>query len=822
MTVIRTLVNRTNGQPLARGKYFLLLCFILFTHAISAQVTVRGVINDSAHHPLNFATIMVKDDSDIVANAITDNTGHYQFAVKPGVTYSFEVSHLGMGNYRVPVTIIIDTIINFSLAIASKELKEIVVDGKSAFERNGDRFIFLPNKSMATGASGMDLMQHVPLLMLDQRSGAFFIIGKANTVVYINNKKIQFPAQMIIQYLQALPAENIKSVEIITNPGAEFNAATSSGVININIKRMLDEGWQGSVAAETQQGLYNKSDLNGLVNYRKGKVGLQLTPSFSTNYNYTTNTSKLVYKDGKENDIQNRSYRRYNVYGTGVTLDYDINNHNSLSYQGWISGVKGNSNSSSYTNYSTAGISTVDSIQRLSTRGDDKYLYNFGNLNYHHTFNENGDNYLDANIDYNQFTQKQYSNWRIDDIDTSSGKALGTVGAYKTSLPQLFFNLSERLEFAITLPADIKLLTGAQYSATSVDNKMHYYTMKGETYINDDSQTEYYNYNEKYVAGFFSLGKNFKKLQAKAGLRLEGTNYTSEARLAGQRSDSNYLNLFPNAVIGYSLNNDHQFSISYSRKINRPNAEILFPGRSYISENYFSQNNPFLKPSQCGNIEFSYVLKSKYVLNVTYSTIQNDFSNFILRATEDGVSKLKRTYVNYGNVDKLNIVISFHDYMVKNIWELYLTPSYTNIRYKSTTSIVPIGLTNQSFDILIDNYLYISKKKMWTGYVTFGYNSPYKSISGDRLNERTSLDLSVKKVINQFSVYLAVYDVFNGGSIQKYDLYKNAILTQNSISANVYNRSIKIKVRYSFGNRYLRKNRDRNTANEDLRKRIGG
>lgn len=812
MIIVRKLLDLIKGGPLIRRKSLMLLSGILFTNNIFAQVTVRGLISDTAHHPLNFAAIIVKGDSGVVANAMTDSMGQYQCVVQPGYTYNFSVTHLGSGNYHHSFTIIHDTIINFMLDVTARELKEIVVDGKISFERRADRFIFLPNKNMAAGASGIDLMKHVPLIMFDQRSNALSIIGKANTVVYINNKKVQLPAQMIAQYLQALPAENIKNVEIITNPGTEYNASTSGGVININIKRMLDEGWQGNIAAETQQGPFNKSDLNGLLNYRKGKIGLQLTPSFSSNYNYTTSNSTMVYTNGQQNDFKNRAYRRYMVYGTGLILDYDLDNHNTFSYQGWISGVTGNSDATTLTSYNK-----TEAFQQLIANGKDRYLYNFGNLNYRHTFNENGETYLDANIDYNQFTQKQDNNWKIDNIDITSGNSIGKVGDYKSYLPQDFFNLSERLEFVTTLPAGIKLITGAQYSATTINNKMNYYTRQGDAYLNDATQTEYYNYNEKYVAGFLSLGKGFGKLQTKAGLRLEGTNYTTIAHFAGQQSDSNYLNLFPNAVVSYSLNNDHQFSISYSRKINRPNAELLFPGRTYISANYFSQNNPFLQPSLSDNVEFSYVLKSKYVLNATYSKIKNDFSNFIIATEEDGVSKLKQTYINYGNVDKFNLVINFHDYLVKNIWELYVTPSYTNTRYQAATSV-----TNNSFDLLIDNYLYLSRKKMWTAYVTFGYNSPYKTISADRLNERTSLDLSVKKVINQFSIYLAVYDVFNGGSIQRYNLYKNILLTQNSINSNVYNRSIQLKIRYSFGNMYLHKNRDRNTANEELRKRIGG
>ena len=746
---------------------FVLFISIFSTNITFGQFSIKGVISDTANYPIKYATIIITKDSSIIASTVSDSMGHYYISSLPAQTYLFTVSYVNTKDWTTSISLTSDTVINAILKEKYNALKAVTVYGQKEFERKADRFIYTPNKSIAEGNSAIDLIRYVPLIQYDEKTNAFSIIGKSGTTVYINNRKTEIPKDMLIEMLRAMPAENIKNVELITNPGSEYTANTSVGVININIKRQLYEGWLGVLNFTTQQGPYNTSILNGYINYRKGKLGIQFNPLFNTSYNYYTIESKLTYIDSAQHHWYFKKYRRYEVFGNGLKLDYDINKKNSLSYNGWFSFVTGKSDATTNTEFSKTGQSAIDSIHNLPTDGKDIYIYNYGNINYHYNIDSSGEAYIDANVDYNHFFQRQQSDWSVNRINTQ-GAILNNLGQYTNNLPQKFFNISGKLEYSKTFSHSVKFIAGVQLSSTSTDNDLHYYTLYQNKYVLDGKQSLHYHYNEKYYAGFTSLSKSFKKnWNVKMGIRVEGTNYSTQEKKNAISADTNYISLFPNLSIGYSPSRRNQFALNYSRKIKRPNIESLFPGRTYISQNYFSENNSFLQPVMIDNVELSYTSMSKYIFSLTYSNSSNSYNNFTLPIVENGINKLKSTYYNYGNVRSLNFLVNIRQSFFKNFWEFNLTPLYNYSKYYGKTPEVPVNITNHSFNLYFNNNLYISRKQKWTGFVTFRYSSPVSDISSQRLNGISSLNLEIKKVVKKISFNLIFSDVYNGSSKQE-------------------------------------------------------
>jgi hypothetical protein len=165
-------------------------------------------------------------------------------------------------------------------------------------------------------------------------------------------------------------------------------------------------------------------------------------------------------------------------------------------------------------------------------------------------------------------------------------------------------------------------------------------------------------------------------------------------------------------------------------------------------------------------------------------------------------------------------LINVHQNLIKDFLEFYFTPSYNYAKYIGTTIEVPVNITNNSFNLYWDNYIYISKKHKWTGFVTFRYFGPNTSISAKRLNGTSSLDLQIKKVINNFSASLILSDIYNGTSKVNQDYYANRLLFTNSYYGRAYNRTVNLTVRYSFGNKKLKGVKNRSSANEEIGKRL--
>jgi iron complex outermembrane receptor protein len=798
--------------------------------SISGQentIKVRGTVTSDQNVQLGYATVRLMKDTIVLGVTVCDSLGRFELNSNKLTDQGLYLQAFYLKGYSKKYAISPkQSVYNIIIEEAPNSLKEVVVTAdKPLFTRKADRFIFTPGKDLTEGSSALDMVRHTPLLNYDEKNEDFSIINKSGTVVYIDNKKTIIPKEMLLAMLRSLPASDIKNIEIITNPGSEYAANTSGGVININIKRRPDEGFLGNLSLTSVQSKYNTTILNGAINYRKGKLGLQFIPFINKSFNYNTQNNLYGFTTGQQENVNTTYLRHYLVLGGGLNADYDIDAKNFLGLKFWASGVNGNANTASGTNYSQSGHPTPDSTVQSPSARKDIYTYIFGNFNYRHQLDNLGDSYLDFNTDFNHFYQDQKITGNFD--ETLNGSQTGP-SAYKNDLPQQFNNLSEKIEFSRSLNKSLKFIIGAQYSNTQVHNNLHYFNVDNGSLIADSSLSKNYSYNEKYWAGFITLNKAFSaKWNAALGLRLEETNYSTQvnneypSQNPNIQKDSIYKNLFPNLSVSFSPDANNQLAFSINRKINRPGIELLFPGRTYQNPNYFTENNPFLQPSLFYTGELDYTFHGQYSAQLSYIIEDNSYASFVLPADGSNSDQLKQTYLNYGTVKYLEFLLNVNQNFFGDLWEVNLSPYINYNLYNGNGKPITSDVKNLNFNVLYDNTIFLSKKNKWTAFVTFKYNGLIKNISGSQLNPTSSLDLEFKKVINKFSLYLIVTDLYNGSSTLRNNQYANILLSQNYAVTNTYNRSLLLKVRYSFGNNKLKGNKNRNTANEEIKNRAG-
>jgi hypothetical protein len=316
-----------------------------------------------------------------------------------------------------------------------------------------------------------------------------------------------------------------------------------------------------------------------------------------------------------------------------------------------------------------------------------------------------------------------------------------------------------------------------------------------------------------------SVNRNFgNKLSSSAGLRAERTDYESSAKKAGLSYDSIYYNLYPSLSVSYFASQKHQFGYSLSRKIIRPNIENLYPGRIYRSNNYFTENNPFLQPTLLLVNELSYLYNRKYSLSVTYSATKNSNARFIIPVV-DTTLKFKETLLNYGTIRQVSVVFNTNFSFLKGKWQLYVTPYFNHVVYSGNVAGNRVHVVNNDINLVADNYFQLSKDKTWAAFLTFNFNSPTRDIAAERINSLSSLTFQLRKTIKKLTLSIIASDIYNGKSHTESNLYANYLLSGNHIDRHSYTRAIQFKVRYSFGNSNLTATRNRNTANQDIRNR---
>jgi len=799
------------------------LCILLSFHAVFSQTTIKGKVISSDKKLIPYATIFILDSSKekVLKNSNSDDNGLFEIFLDSSNTMNAKYVYARYLKSQSDTFLIsnADLLIVVNNTI---DLSEVVVRGnKPSLVREADRFIYTPSNSLKEGTTTLDVIKLTPLINYDTKTDLFSIINKENTTIIINNRRSVLPKDMLISFLRSTPAKNIINIEIITNPGSEYSANTTGGVININLKKNIDEGLSGNLVITSEQAVLNTSILNGTVNYRKGKVGIRISPFINNSFNYRTYENEIEAINRRWEETDGKYKRRYLVLGGGFGLDYDINDKNLLSINGFASTVNGTSNQSNMTLYSSDAKSKVDSVYSSPISGKDNYLYNFGNIFFEHKMDMQGRKKLTLNIDYNQFKKK---NTDIGSFLNESITGRDSVSLYKNVFPQEFFNISESIDYSTQVNERSKINIGGQISTTGFKSDLSYsdFNFTKSIYEQNSKLSNKYEYLENYLAVYASQSiKINDKVDVNFGLRLERTKYYSENKTQELRIDSIYLNLFPNLSISYAINKNKTLSLSLAKKIKRPSFELLLPGRSYYNPNYFSENNHFLQPVNTYNADMMYALNNKYFFSTGYSYSFNQYNQFIIADARDGSIKQKKTYINYGNSSNTYLQLYTKQSLFNNFWEINLSTTLNYSNYLDKVGyLAERSLDNFNYNLSLNNVLYLSKEKKMLAFVIFRYYSPIKDIFYERENVLFKNDIGFRKAFQNLNLMLYLSDIFNSYAVSRTIYQSNQVQLSNKLIQNNYTRSVSLSLNYNFGNNKLKIVRNKRSANEEIKNRI--
>lgn len=809
---------------------FCFISFIQFVYLCStAQTKISGTVrNDESTH-LAYATVsLMSVDSIPILSTTTSELGSFEFSLPD--TLLTKASYI-MATYLKDTSELIrfsknQVYYNILIPIKSKLLGEVIVNNKRpSLQRRADRFLYTPGKNLSVGSSVFDIIRFAPLLTYDAKRDFFSIINKEGTVIYINNRRTLMPQNVLVSLLKSTPAENINNIEIITNPGSEYEAGTTGGIININLKKAFNEGWSAFLSMSTEQILYstsyNTSNLNGTINFRKNKTGIKISPFYNNSFNFSLTEDSIVTEisTSQRNDIT--TYRRYKVAGANIGIDYDLSPSDMLSFNGLISKVNGRGNQNGKTLFNTGSLN--DSTYTSPVTTADKYLYNYGNIYYQHDFDSLAKRKITFNIDYNHFYHKNIDDGTFNKI-TTSGEA-EILSKYRNELPQQFFNISGRIDYSFQLNNSIKVNTGLQYSNTNVSSDLSYlnYNFQSGQFENTYASNEY-QYKEQYAAAYIgNVIQVRKKWDFVVGIRAETISYTTKEIRDGNKADTSYVSLFPNISFAYNHSKNENISFSFSRKIKRSNIELLFPGRRYYNAGYFTENNPFLQPVTYYNAEMMYALKNRYFISGGHTLYLNQYTRFVVPHNTNGENALKSTYLNYGEWRSTYFTAYSRQQTLQGKLSMNIAASVYHAQFIAQKSLQGIGfrnIQNWNFNASFNSIYTLSEKNGWTGFLYFQYNSPIRSISLERENALASLDIGLRKTFGNISASFFLTDIFNTNSLSTNIYEPNQAYHYNKHTARNFTRTASLTLSYFLGNNKLKTNKNKTSANEEIRNRV--
>lgn len=605
------------------NKWFFIGALLCAQTSLLAQISVAGLITDENKQPLGYVSVALLNaaDSSLVKGALTDAQGKYRLEqVTPG-KYQIQASMVG---YSVQTTEEFEVLTesknvtaDLSLQPANNILNEAVVVAKRPLlEQKADRLVMnVSDSPVASGGSALEILQKMPGVIVVQ--DRVTLAGNSSVQIWIDGKPSQYADMNAV--LRDLPGDQIDRIELITQPGAQFDAA-GGAIINIILKRNANLGFNGNVALTTGGSWYDLAyagtddqtfyRLNPSIsmNYRKNKWNL-----FGS-YSYQTRTSFNVIQvkrfiGAEIYDQTNYNPSDFNVHNYRLGADFFATPKTTIGvlFRGFQR--EGESRSNNVTQVFDATNNLFKGAFTTQNNSDSDRSHAMGNLNLRHEFNAKTGHVLNADMDYSQYMVQNVSRLNIFQNDGNSPESRS-----EQRLDQPIDILAGKVDYSLPFDSTFKADLGAKTSFATIDNDLQF--LRGTTI--DPGQSNDFLYKENINAGYLNLSKKLTKFDLNAGLRAEQT-IVSGVTEGVKVLDRNYLQWFPSASALYKIDKHFGVQSSYSRRVNRPSFQQQNPFAFFIDSLTFQQGNPTLLPEITNNGQLALTYDNQPFIRISYA-----------------------------------------------------------------------------------------------------------------------------------------------------------------------------------------------------------
>ncbi|WP_226063852.1 outer membrane beta-barrel family protein [Kaistella polysaccharea] len=713
-----------------------------------------------------------------------------------------------------------------SESLKTENIKEVKMT-KKVFRKESDRFVYdVAASPVAKGNTAFELLKETPLVSsTDDKT--LKIAGKSNAVIYINGRVTQMDAEGVEQFLKNMPAENIQKIEVITLPGSEFKVESTDGIINIVLKKKTTDGLNGNARFYNEQKYFNGTGAGVSLNYRKDKLGISGNVNTSENIEHKYYILNSGNKNASTRSVGPMSDPNKNLGGY-VNIDYQLNDKSSLALT-YNSRLNRSFNSTiELYNISTDNLTNISKYSVTNSKEDAHSANNSLNINYELKTDSLGSK-LNVNVAGLLYRRYQTStNFTYDsDINQNKNSPLLRIDQDQ---PQIINNFSATADYIRKFEKDLTIAVGGNYNKTSTDNDTKYSAYDYRTKITDP-QANHFIYDENILGAYLTLEKSFSpKFSGKVGARYELTqsegnsdNPTDERLKSIKR---NYNQILPYLSLNYTLNEKNNISYAFSSRVKRPSFWELNPTKTFLTEFNYTQNNPFVKSSSVYSQELTYMYKNSYFLILSHALVKDNITEVPLQGVIDGVNQVRYIRTNFGTNQEFGAMLG----MQKSFFKGYLSTNFNvglqhNINNGSLSEdpisgdIFPLyenKKSSTSFTIQTSNNIQLDKKKTWFLGVNYFYVDKQMIELGE-LDQLMSLDFTVKKIWNNWTFSVDLDDVLNTQLISITDYQANG--NYNNISQDRYSRGVKFTMVYNFGNQKVKKIRDIDSADKDIKSR---
>jgi iron complex outermembrane receptor protein len=668
---------------------------------ISAQNKIVSVnlTNEKNEKIVNATTqILRAKDSIVLFSKVA--AGETTFSLKKNTSYLLKITAVNNKPFlEVLKTGNNDTTINVVLQTKTKQLEEVVVESRKPFVKQDDDKTVVDAEQLATSSTNaFEVLEKTPGAIVDQ-DGNVYLNSATPATIYINGREIKLTAVELSNLLKNLPASSISKIELLRNPSAKYDAASSGGIVNIVLKKGVKLGLNGSIDVSHFQGRYATDAAGFNVNKSTDKLNTYFSYNFTKRINFDDLSSNRYTNAGAL--FSQHAYTKLdniNHYA-GAGISYDANKKMNIAYDVRMSATENRSDVDNDILIETIGTRRKigENISVVKNTGPSLYLGNSVTVKY--KLDSIGSDWSN-NVDYTYFRSNSAQQYRNLNILPAKNTLLGDGNILNTKNI-----ISYRSDLIVKTKSKITIELGTKITLSLSKNNSAYFSDTSTGKYVDRLQTNKFKYTENIAATYFQIAKTFGGLTVKPGIRLEYTDIKgqqiipSDTTFAIKRTD-----LFPYVFLKHKMGNLFGFVLTgnaiFRRSITRPFYESLNPYPRYADQYTYDVGNPGLQPQFTTNYEFNMTANEFPVFSIGLNDIKNIFTTL----TYSRGDTLFRTYDNLGTNKEVYMRVVVGIPPGKKYF-FYAGTQMNIINYKGQYDRVPFTFKRATFTVfMFQNY----------------------------------------------------------------------------------------------------------------------
>ncbi len=799
--------------------------FILMVATVQAQ-QISGVVKDQQGKGIEKSTVSLLrvKDSSVVKLVVTGDNGRYTVTAQPGSylvsasyvgytpSYSkvFELS--GSGSMNVP---------DMTIAKSKGDLKEVIVTSKKPIieVRNDKTILNVEGTINEIGNDALELLRRSPGVMVDKDDN-LTLAGKNGVQVFIDGKPSPLSGADLSNYLKTLQSAQIEAIEIITNPSAKYEAAGNAGIINIKLKKNKTFGTNGSINAGFVEGIYPKYNGGLNLNHRNKSINV------FGNYNYNNGKSLMMKFDSHKEqfdtsfDQSNKITFKNNTHGFKGGIDYFINAKSTIGavISGNLADYDMTTSGPMYFTY----MPTNQLIKVLKATNTNEMKRDNVNTNLNYRYAVTGGTELNIDADYgffkirsNQYQPNYY--YQANGVTETSRVIYNMLSPTNIDLFSLKADYEQNYKGG-------RLGIGGKIGIVNTDNDFKRYDVYTSNKKLDTAKSNKFDYKENINALYVNYNKQLKKgIMIQFGVRAENTHSTGTSTGLKKMTNNwvgydstfkrDYTDLFPSAALTFNKNPMKQWTIAYSRRIDRPAYQDLNPFEFKINEYTYMKGNTLLRPQYTTSFSITNVYKYKLTTKLNYSHVKDIFAQI-----PDTIDKTKG-FLTKKNLATQDVVALSISYPFQYKWySFFVTTNANYSHYKAD-----FGGGNRKVDQKVFSLTYFMQNsfnlgKGWKGDITGIYISPSVWQGFIRAKAMGSVNAGLQKVLfnGKGTLGAAVSDIFR---TMKFGGTTNFAGVKSKFNGEGEMPQFKLNFNYRFGSNQIKGARQRKSAVEDETKR---